>query len=194
MEYCFEKLKSDVMRRLGEITLPPSSAVSMAVPGPADVIGAKIESLLPEVGGRLIREASYSMLGGGVEVEVDVEMSRLASGLFAAEIRLPAGFLRLVSVKMSGWRRSVSELILPGNPGWDCQWSDEEGIAGCPEKPRVYLDGCVLRAVGCRSETDGLAWLRCWCLPHPDSDGKFSFPEALYPELVTGTVQAMLVK
>lgn len=189
MKYSFDKLKSDVMVRLGEIARPLPSGVSSAVPGPAEVVGAKVAVLLPEVGSRLIREASVEMLGGGILTEVEVAMVKMPCGLYAAEIHLPEGFLRLVSVRMSGWERSACGMIYPGMPEWGCQWSREEGIAGNPEKPQVYFDGDVLRAVGSRVATESLAWFRCCKIPRLNEDGEFEFPDGLYTDLVAKVVE-----
>lgn len=183
MVFTIEKLKRDVMARLGEIPQPlPSLAVD--VPGPADIVSLKVESMLPGKGSRLLREASLEMLGAGCQSDVEVTKRKMPCGLYAAEIRLPEGFLRLVSVKMRSWDSSVSKVILPGLAEWECQWSAEPGIAGCPSRPRAYLDGKILRVVASNTEDDTLERFCCWNMPIPDSEGSFEFPDLLYPELV----------
>ena len=187
MIFTIERLQTDVMVRLGEISLSQTSVSAAGIPSPAEVIAAKVTSLLPEVGTKLICEASGSQLAGGMAMEAEAVFRLMPCGLHAAEIRLPEGFLVLTSLRMSGWRRSVSRLILPGSADWDCQWSEEPGIAGCQARPRVYMDGNVLRAVGVEADS-AVEWLRGWKIPSPGSDGKFHFPGSLYPDLVGGII------
>ncbi|MDE6633100.1 MAG: hypothetical protein K2K23_08895 [Muribaculaceae bacterium] len=175
------------MVRLGEISRSQTSVAATDIPAPADIVAAKAAALLPEVGAKLIVEASRSLLEGGVDMEAEVAFRLMPCGLHAAEIRLPEEFLALTSLKMSGWERSVSRLVLPDEADWDCQWSEEPGIAGCQARPRVYLDGNVLRAIGDGADA-AIEWLRGWKIPSPGSDGKFHFPASLYPALVGGII------
>lgn len=170
------------MSRLGETAEPSPSAI----PGPADVIALKAESLLPGVGAKLLREASAAMLGDGAPVEATVTMRRMPCGLYAAEVAWPEDFVRLASVKMAGWERSLEPIIYIGDVGWGCQWSEEAGIAGCPSRPKGYVvassAGRILRLMGSETSADELEWLRWWRIPRGDS---FEFPAALYPTLVS---------
>ena len=194
MKYSLQTLQADVMARLGEIARPQDLSQSQTalsdVPWPEDIISVKVRSLLPEVGSGLIRETPLGLLGypvGGAS-GFQVTMKEMPCGLYGAEVRLPAGFLRLASVRMSGWRGSVCSLIVPGMSDWSRQWSSHPGIAGCPEWPRAYLDsdggGMFLRLVGSETAGDTLEWLRMWTVPEVDDVGAFDFPEMLYPELV----------
>lgn len=192
MIYSIDRLQQDVMARLGEISQPQPPLSVCNIPTLADIVAHKVRSLLPEVGATLIRGASPDVLGMGCQLAVAVSMRLMPCGMYAAEVPLPEDFLRLVSVKMSGWERSVSRLILPESPEWECQWSGEAGIAGCPERPRAYIEGGILRALGSLDEDDVLEHIRCWRLPEPDSEGKFHFPETLYPELVDGIISKNL--
>lgn len=189
MRYTIEGLRADVMGRLGEIVRPQDQTSATDIPWPEDIIGLKASSLLGETGARLIREAPLELLGSGV-VEVCGEVAKrvMPCGMYAAEVRLPEGFLRLVSVKMAEWQGSVSSLITPLMADWRRQWSDHLGIAGCPECPRAYLDsdgdGLLLRLVGSLSAGDTLEWMGVWTMPAPDLYGGFDFPSPLYPSLV----------
>ena len=194
MKYAFHTLLADVMARLGEIARPQIMSQSQTgmsdVPWPEDIIGLKVKSLLPEIGAGLIREASVGLSGCQVfgSSGCQVLMKEMPCGLYSAEVRLPEGFLRLLSVKMSGWRDCVCSLILPEMSDWKRQWSPHPGIAGCPEWPRAYLDidvdGMLLRLVGSVTGEDSLEWLQVLTVPEVDALGEFDFPEALYPELV----------
>lgn len=186
-----ERLESDVKARLGEISRPQPAFSDSEILSPADVISIKVECLLPEIGSRLILDAPLELLQGGMESSAEIKMRIMPCGLYGAELILPAGFLRLVSMRMRAWSRSEGHLILPGSAEWECQWSVEEGIAGCPERPRVYFDGGMIRAVGSRSQTDTLASFRCFNIPNPDSEGSFPFPDLLYPSLVSSIASSI---
>lgn len=195
MVYTLQKLQTDVMARLGEIARPQSQLPESAVPCPEDIVALRAASLLDDVGSRLIREASLETLGAGVPIEPEVMMRLMPCGLYGAILRLPEGFLRLTSVRMSGWRRSVSSIVFPESADWERQWSSETGIAGCPERPRAYIDsdreGRLLRLLGSVDSSDTLDKLGVWTVPSPGEDGGFDFPETLYAELV-GTIAAKL--
>lgn len=197
MKCTLNRLQTDVMARPGEIARPQSRFSLSEVPWPEDIISLKVASLLGETGARLIRESSLESLGRGVSVLYgDVSMREMPCGLYGAEARLPEGFLRLVSVKMAGWLHGVHGLTLPASPGWTRQWSEERGIAGCPERPRAYLDGrgeeAVIRLMGSESDEDTIEWLSGWCVPALSEEDEFDFPEALYAELV-GAIAAKLL-
>lgn len=187
MIFSIERLQTDVMVRLGEISRPHTSVSASGIPSAADVVAAKAAALLPDVGARLIAGASLSQLAGGVAMEAEVAFRLMPCRLHAAEIQLPEDFLALVSLRMSGWERSVGRIVLPDSADWYCQWSEEPGIAGCPERPRVYLDDNVLRAVGSGADAE-VEWFRGWKIPSPGADGKFHFPASLYPDLVAGII------
>lgn len=195
MIYTIEKLQTDVMTRLGELARPLPSLSDTSIPSPPDVVALKTKSLLAEVGSRLIRKATVDMLGNGMPIEGVVTMRQMPCGLYAAEVTLPDDFLRLVSLKMSGWERGVRGVILPGTPDWSRQWSAEEGIAGSPAKPQVYSDvnGSVgiLRAVGSRAMDEELEWFCGWRVPVVDGEGRFDFPAGLYGELLVGMCEGV---
>lgn len=192
MRHSILKLQSDVMARLGEIARPQSALPVSGVPWPEDIIGLKVRSLLGETASMLIRKAPAESLGHGLSyVHGETAMRKMPCGLYGAELPLPDGFLRLTSAKMAGWVCGVHSLILPGASDWSRQWSAEPGIAGCPERPRGYLDstggGLTVRLLGSESEDDMPEWLCGWCVPIISEEGEFDFPEGLYPEL-TATI------
>ena len=195
MRCSLNRLQTDVMARLGERARPQAVAVTSGVPWPEDIVALKVSAFLAEEGSRIIREAPVGLLGCGVVGLMGCEVvsrRKMPCGLYAAEVRMPDDFLRMVSVKMSGWLRGAVDVAFPGSAGWERQWSAESGIAGCPERPRAYLDadgsGLLLRLVGSESESDSLEWLSGWCVPEADNDGEFDFPDGLYPELVAAVM------
>ncbi len=187
MTYTLQQLYEDVMARLGENSRSQPSPENPDILTPEEAIRAMTSALLPGVGASLIREASAWQLGGGVEQKPVAVMRKMPCGLYAADIAHPDSFLRLVSVKMSGWRRCVSRVVMPEDPGWSRQWSEESGIAGNPDNPMVYLtsggDGSVIRLMSSRAADDAVEWLRGWSIPSVETDGTFDFPERLYSEL-----------
>ncbi|MDE6696549.1 MAG: hypothetical protein K2K25_06685 [Muribaculaceae bacterium] len=184
-----DQLQRDVMSRLGENPQPQPSYEGLDIPAPIDVIRQKILSLLPEIGSRLIREASSDSLGDGEVIDVSVVMRKMPCGLFAAEVKIPEDFLRVVSVKMSGWTRSVNQIIMPGDKEWSRQWSAEPGIAGNPDCPKAYIAsadrGLILRLIGSEDEDDILDWVRICRFRTPENDASFYFPSSLYSALIS---------
>lgn len=198
MKYAVEDLIRDVMARLGEISRPQSS-LACDVPWPEDILALKVRSLLGDVGRRLIREAPAESLAGddgAVATSLEVGMRLMPCGLYAAEVELPEGFLRMVSAKMGEWTRGVSALSGPDDAGWERQWSAEPGIAGCTGRPRAYLDLTgripVVRLLGSRSPDDALEWFSAWCIPETDATDRFHFPKGLYGALVSSVVACIV--
>lgn len=185
-----DQLQRDVMLRLGENPQPQQSYEGLDILAPEDVIRQKIVSLLPEIGSRLIKEASLDSLGAGEDIDVLVAMRKMPCGMYAAEVKLPEDFLRLVSTKMLGWTRSVNQIITPGDMEWSRQWSGESGIAGSSRRPKVYMvnsdKGLILRLIGSEDEADALEWLRICRIPTPDADGTFHLTSSLYATLISG--------
>ena len=188
MTFTLESLIRDVFALLGESSGLPRADSAVDIPDPRDIVGRMVACMLPRVGSRIIWEATPAMLCGAEPVGVEVHKHLAQCGLHAADIALPAGFLRLVSVKMGEWKREVCRVFSPGEQEWDRQWSEEPGIAGSPQCPQAYLshcsDGGILRLIGSVGADDTLEWFRCCLVPVPDEDGVFSFPPHLYGELV----------
>ncbi|MDE7409046.1 MAG: hypothetical protein K2N09_03380 [Muribaculaceae bacterium] len=197
MRYSFLQFAADVMGRLGEMARAPAQSVRLSalpgVPWPEDVISLKVTSLLGEVGSSLIMNAPRERLGSGLRIETEPRIRLMPCGMYGAELRLPVDFLCLMSVRMSGWTRSVETLILPGTPEWSRQWSREPGIAGCPGRPLAFLDrdgdGLMIRVIGSEDPDDSLSWLSLWRVPAVDEEGGFDFPEALYADLVAAVAE-----
>ena len=106
MTYNIDTLIQDVRCRIGEI---------------ADDVALMIGSMLPEVGAGIIRGSPLDRLGGGMLTVSETTSRLMPCGLYAVEATLPEDFLRLVSVKISGWRRPANSLILPGATAWECK-------------------------------------------------------------------------
>lgn len=191
-----DQLQSDVMSRLGENPRPLVSYEGLDIPSPANVIRKKIASLLPEIGSRLIMDSPSDRLGVGEPIEEVATMRKMPCGLFAGEVALPEDFLRLVAVKMEGWKRNVAQAICSSDMEWNRQWSAEAGIAGCPDAPRAYLvceeNAMKLRLMGSEEGIGSLEFLRICRSPSPDAAGTFHLPQALYPPLISEIVTAII--
>lgn len=173
---------------------PDAEASAQGIPTVRSALERKIGSLLPEVGGTLLREAPASSLGGAESLADAAVTVRMAPcGFYAADIELPEDFVRLVGLRVAGWKRTVSEVVGAGDALYACRWSAEPGIAGSAERPKAYLrasaSGYVLTAIGGESAEMTVEQLLLWRQPKADPDGNFRFPEALYPALVRFLLQ-----
>lgn len=183
MTYDLSRLVADVMMRLGENARPLSASPIPGIATPAAAITARVRSLLPQVGSRLIREASPGALSGGELLEFAPEVREMPCGSGAADITLPADAVRIVSVRVGEIMIPGGSLIAPDSGGWSRQYSAEAGIAGMPGRPVAYLmPDAVLRVVGVPAS--GSLSLSLWKIPVPDEEDRFRFPEALYWNLV----------
>ncbi|MCM1489272.1 MAG: hypothetical protein NC095_00370 [Muribaculum sp.] len=180
-----EQLIEDVMSRMGETSEVSPSAGLTGVPTLEDILKRKISSFLPEVGKKLLVEASAEMLAGAEDYHVEVSARKVPAGLYAVDIPLPEDFVRLVSLKMRSWQRSVEKVFTPGSDGFQRQYSAEPGISGCPLCPQAYLSNGILSAIGSETASDTLEHLHLWRIPTPDSAGNFHFPAPLYPDLLS---------
>ncbi len=187
MIYSLQKLQCDVLARLGETVQSPTSHPELGLPAADEIIAQKLRIGLPDVGKRLIEEASLAELGGSEAIETAISMRRMPCGLYAAEMTLPSDLVRICSVKMRSWAHGISGIFMPQDAGWYRQWSSEPGIAGCMERPQAYLiveNAIKIRALGSESPSDNLESLSGWKMPEVDEDGNFRFPSSLYPALV----------
>lgn len=195
MTFSLQRLQKDVLARLGESVRAADSSLPVAIPGVAEVLEKKVETLLPSVGCGLIASAPLSALGVGEELSGESTAVEMPCGLYAHDIAIPEDFIRIVSVRMESWHRSAVSVSMPEEPGWMRQWSPEPAIAGCKVSPRVYLlqeGGLRLRCCGSDSEDDALAWLGMWRIPRADGVGRFCFPQGLYEELVSDMALRLL--
>lgn len=188
MIYTLSQLSEDLMARMGEAPVgvsPPSEWGDMTL---ASQVRRKAAALLPYVGKQLIMSAALPQLGGAEHHVGDTTMRKMECGLYGADIALPEDVARIVSVKMRSWSREVQEIAEPGSGGYECQWSEEPGIAGSAERPKGYLlhggGGLALRAIGSESPDDTPEHLLLWRQPKVDIEGKFRFPASIYPELI----------
>lgn len=183
MEYSIDQLRDDVLLRKGETRMEALQGMQ-GVPTVADVVEAKVRSLLPEVGRRLILEAPSERLVGAEKYESVGVARKLSNGLYVFEFTIPDDFLRLVSMRMASWRSMVHSVVTPDLKSYCRRFSDEPGISGCQSRPKVYLCDNILSAYSSDSSSDAPEHFLYWRLPIADKNGKFRFPASLYPDLV----------
>ena len=146
-------------------------------------------------------EIIYAKLADAVRlVETEAPLFMLESGHDFAErdtcssifwgedgkgfIILPDDFMRLISFRMSDWRRTVHEAISESDPQYALQSSRFKGICGNPEKPVVAIvrrsEGKVLEFYSCKTEEASVAQATYLPIPKIDRDGGIDVAEDCY--------------
>ena len=99
-------------------------------------------------------------------------------------IILPDDFMRLISFRMSDWRRTIYEAITESDPQYALQSSRFNGICGNPEKPVVAIvrrsEGKVLEFYSCNSDNATVAQATYLPIPRIDRDGGIDVAEDCY--------------
>lgn len=112
-----------------------------------------------------------------------------SSGIFWGEdgkgfIILPDDFMRLLSFRMSDWKRTVFEAISETDPRYALQSSRFAGICGNPEKPVVAVvrrsEGLVLEFYSCRDNSATVAQAAYMPFPRVDRHGGIDVAEGCY--------------
>jgi hypothetical protein len=114
---------------------------------------------------------------------------------YYAEIAVPSTFYRLVSFKMNGWKKSITDedLIYPTDEEYAVQRSRIEGVRGCSERPILaYVPNIdegdneyCFEAYSC-TNNDPYAFTYL-PLPMITDDNKISLPQELYKSIVYAT-------
>ena len=111
-------------------------------------------------------------------------------------IILPNDFMRLISFRMSDWRRTVHEAISESDPQYALQSSRFKGICGNPEKPVVAIvrrsEGKVLEFYSCKTEEASVAQATYLPIPKIDRDGGIDVAEDCYRAAVYRTASLAL--
>ena len=126
-------------------------------------------------------EAPLFMLESGHDFgECDTYIGEDGKGF----IILPNDFMRLISFRMSDWRRTVYEAISESDPQYALQSSRFKGICGNPEKPVVAIvrrsEGKVLEFYSCKTEEASVAQATYLPIPKIDRDGGIDVAEDCY--------------
>lgn len=126
-------------------------------------------------------EAPLFMLESGHDFgECDTYIGEDGKGF----IILPNDFMRLISFRMSDWRRTVFEAISENDSQYALQSSKWKGICGNPEKPVCAIvrrsEGKVLEFYSCNDNTAFVTQATYVPIPKIDIDGGIDVAEDCY--------------
>lgn len=112
----------------------------------------------------------------------------LKVGIGRGRMKLPPDFMRLISFKMSDWKRAVVNPILESDPRYLLQSSDFPGLRGNPERPVVAIinepSGLTLEFWSCK-DGQNVRLQRGRYLPFPRiSEGRIELCQKLYRPIV----------
>lgn len=187
MECSLPDLLADVLALLGENAESPIAPLFPEA-SPHAAIGRKVAALLPGVGATLIADAPQEAIADSPTFLLPAQKTLMPSGGYAAGSLLPAGFLRLCSVRLECWQRDAGGVIFSDSPSIRRLWNPEPGIAGAQKFPMAYIlpgtSGLQLFAMAAPDGREEKIIVKCWTIPAPDAEGIFRFPHALYNKLV----------
>lgn len=160
------------------------------------IAGTNLAELIPdivlEVAPQCILEADTQNLNESIEADVEVEWEGPGRG----RVLLPNDFLRLVSFRMSDWKRSLTRFMDYGSEAYQLRFFPAKGRAGIRKSPAAAI---------CREGTH--AWLefigstdpgayaeRFSYIPRPEisQDGHIWLPQSLLPEIVRASANYLL--
>ena len=174
-----ERLATDVAILLGEGLAEESDVYESPFPRIKD----RVLVMAPGLLANLIKEAPRPALTGFVGLDLEVQAD--SDGM--VRIILPDEFLRLYAIKMSDWRRPVTEITCIGDVAADMQTSRWKGIKGTPERPVALedTDGTGKRCLRLFSSAPAasLSYFFFFKMPKWESDSSIDVPDLLYSEL-----------
>ncbi len=125
-------------------------------------------------------EAPATMLESGHDFGDNIFIGEDGKGF----VILPEDFMRLISFRMSDWKRTVFEAISETDPQYALQSSKWEGICGNPEKPVCAIvrrsEGKVLEFYSCNDNTAIVTQATYVPTPRIDGDGGIDVAEDCY--------------
>lgn len=141
-----------------------------------DIIYAKLADAV-----RMVEvEAPHSMLESGHDFGEKLFMGGDGKGF----VLLPDNFLRLISFRMSDWKRTVYDAISESDPKYPLQSSRWKGICGNPEKPVCAIvrraEGKVLEFYSCHDTEATVEQATYLPMPVIDRDGGIDVSEECY--------------
>ena len=124
-----------------------------------------IEQFVDEAGRRVIMLAPLRALGQGDTTTVPI-FKDFENGVYTAT--LPTNFARLITFKLSSWKRSVREVIYDTDPTY--AWQLHPATRGGEEKPVVAITkgGTELEAYSSNSNNASIADFAC--ITYDDAD------------------------
>ncbi|ROT10046.1 hypothetical protein EEL33_01245 [Muribaculaceae bacterium Isolate-037 (Harlan)] len=125
-------------------------------------------------------EAPATMLESGHDFGDNIFIGEDGKGF----IILPEDFMRLISFRMSDWKRTVFEAISENDSQYALQSSKWKGICGNPEKPVCAIvrrgEGKVLEFYSCNDNTAIVTQATYVPIPRIDIDGGIDVAENCY--------------
>ena len=125
-------------------------------------------------------EAPATMLESGHDFGDNIFIGEDGKGF----VILPEDFMRLISFRMSDWKRTVFEAISETDPQYALQSSKWKGICGNPEKPVCAIvrrsEGKVLEFYSCNDNTAIVTQATYVPIPKIDIDGGIDVAENCY--------------
>ena len=117
-----------------------------------------IEQFVDEAGRRVIMLAPLRTLGEGNNTKAPTSKS-FENGVYT--VTLPEGFARLITFKLSSWKRSVREVIYDTDPTY--AWQLHPATRGGEEKPVVAITrgGTELEAYSSNSNVAAIVDFAC---------------------------------
>lgn len=181
---------ADVLALLGEAPAPSAAGADIFPgSGPEEAISRKVAALLPGIGSTIIADADIPHIADAPAICLNAAKRLMPSGEYAAIASLPAGFMRPVAARLECWERDARRIFNAGSPMTPRLWSPEPGIAGSSASPLAYIlagpEGLQIYAMASGSDAEEALSLRCWCIPAPNAEGSFLFPQVLYNTLVS---------
>ena len=125
-------------------------------------------------------EAPATMLESGHDFGDNIFIGEDGKGF----VILPEDFMRLISFRMSDWKRTVFEAISENDSQYALQSSKWKGICGNPEKPVCAIvrrsEGKVLEFYSCNDNTAIVTQATYVPIPKIDIDGGIDVAENCY--------------
>ncbi len=151
-----------------------------------------ISDILPDIAEETIREASLHDIDEWQEMTADVEWIEPGHG----ELELPKDFLRLISFRMSDWKRSVSSVVFEDSDNYPLIFNPRPNRRGYRCSPAVAITaGATRRKLEFIGSTEPGAYiLQASYLPLP-YDTRYpdilNIPRSLLHPLISATSSAV---
>lgn len=129
-------------------------------------------------------EAPRNLLESGHDMIEDNDKDFFMDSDGKGIVVLPDDFMRMLSFRMSDWKRTVFEPISEDDPQYAMQSSKWKGICGNPEKPVVAIvnrsEGMVLEFYSCNDPNAHVSQATYVPIPKIDLDGGIDVSEKCY--------------
>lgn len=164
------------------LTLMNEGPLPAAIRGEGETLVGAIREVAGECATQALLEAPLDRLSPDEDFSaLPSEVEWLADG--AGRILLPADFLRLVALRMSDWRRTLTAVTDTGSAMWRRQSSPFKLLRGTTRQPVCGVvplpAGRALEFHSCRSESASVETGLYLPHPGPDSEGMMRIPEGV---------------